>query len=149
MTTPQTNLIEKNLVEETRSLLKTGKELLVKVAYNLHSLRESGEWKGEYESFPKYCQQEFELSQSSTSKYLTIADYYSTKYLPEEIGPVDVEKLYAAAKLPGTLEENLSRAKTWSRADFREQVAEDKDCKHEKTYTICSGCGTRVYNETI
>lgn len=128
------------LIEETRSLLKTGKELLVKVAYNLHSLRESGEWKGEHESFPKYCQEEFELSQSSTSKYLAIADYFSQKYLPEEIGPVDIEKLYQAAKLPGTPEENLSRAKTWSRDDFKQNKSETEPHPFERV-CYCKVCG--------
>lgn len=133
------------LVQETRGLLTRGKELLVQVAYNLHTLRESGEWKGEYETFPKYCQDVFELSQSSTSKYLAIADYFSQKYLPEDIGPVDIEKLYAAAKLPGTPEENLSRAKTWSRDDFKKEKAEITPHEFERV-CYCSVCGLSEQN---
>jgi len=134
------NTLQTTLVEETRGLLKTGKELLVKVAYNLHSLRESGEWKGQYESFPKYCQEEFELSQSTTSKYLAVADFFAAKYQPEEIGPVDIEKLYLSAKLEGSPEENLAKAKTWSRDDFKVAKSEDEPHAFERV-CYCKVCG--------
>lgn len=134
------NTLTTSLEEETRGLLKTGKELLVKVAYNLHSLRESGEWREEHDSFPKYCQATFELSQSSTSKYLAIADYFSAKFLPEDIGPVDIEKLYASTKLEGSPEENLSRAKTWSRDQFKTNKAAIEPHEFVRV-CYCSVCG--------
>lgn len=127
------------LVEDTKVLLTKGKQLLVQVAYNLHTLRESGEWKGEYETFPKYCQEVFELSQSSTSKYMAVAEYFSAKFLPEEIGPVDIEKLYQSTKLEGSPEENLSKAKTWSRDDFKVSKSEEE---HEPEWIkYCKKCG--------
>ena len=128
------------LVEETRGLLTRGKELLVQVAYNLYTLRESGEWKGEYDTFPKYCQEVFELSQSTTSKYMAVAEYFSAKFLPEEIGPVDIEKLYQSTKLEGSPEENLSKAKTWSRDDFKQNKGEVDPHPFERV-CYCKVCG--------
>jgi len=128
------------LIEETRGLLTRGKELLVKVAYNLHTLRESGEWKGEYETFPKYCQEVFELSQSSTSKYMAVAEYFSAKFLPEDIGPVAMENLYLSTKLPGSPEENLSKARTWSRDEFKQEKNEVAPHAFMKV-CYCSVCG--------
>lgn len=131
------------LVEETRGLLTRGKELLVQVAYNLHTLRESGEWKETHDTFPKYCQEVFELSQSTTSKYMAVAEYFSGKFLPEDIGPVAIENLYLASRLPGEPEENLSIAKTWSREDFKSQAAEDMG-EHEPVWvTYCDKCKKR------
>ena len=128
------------LVEETRGLLTRGKELLVQVAYNLYTLRESGEWKGEYDTFPKYCQEVFELSQSTTSKYMAVAEYFSAKFLPEDIGPVAMENLYLSTKLEGSPEENLSKAKTWSRDDFKIAKSEDEPHAFEKV-CYCKVCG--------
>ena len=132
------------LVEETRGLLTRGKELLVQVAYNLKTLKDSEEWqKYGHETFPKFCQEELELSQSACSKYLSVAGYFAEKYQPEEIGPTDIEKLYLAAKLPGTPEENLSRAKTWSREDFKSENAETLG-EHTPTWvTYCDDCKVR------
>ena len=86
--------IQTNLLQETKDLLTAGKELLVRVAYHLLALKESEEWKQYgYENFPKFCQEELDLSQTTTSKYLAVASHFSEKYLPEEIGPTPMENL--------------------------------------------------------
>lgn len=129
-----------SLVQETKELLNRGKELLVKVVYNLHVLRDSEEWKQYgHDTFPKFCQEELEISQGTTSKYMSIADYYFETYRPEEIGPVDIEKLWAAAKLPGTPQQNLDKAKKWSREDFKKDKAETQ-LHDPKWITYCDVC---------
>jgi hypothetical protein len=133
--------IVEELVEETRGLLTRGKELLVKVAYNLKALKDSGEWeKYGHDTFPKFCQEELDLSQSNTTKYLTIAEYFSEKFSPEDIGPVAIENLYLASKLPGDLEENLAKAKTWRREDFKQDKAETTPHEFARV-CYCSVCG--------
>lgn len=136
--------IVEELVETTRSLLTRGRELLVQVAYNLHTLRESGEWKETHETFPKYCQEVFELSQSTTSKYMAVVEYFSAKFLPEDIGPVAIENLYMAAKLPGTPEENLSKAKTLNRSELRSESVDGGHVHSGETIEIHKCCGMRV-----
>lgn len=132
--------LQTNLLQETKELLTRGKEILVRVAYNLHSLRESEEWKQYgHDTFPKFCQEELELPQSSVSKYLAVAEFFAREYQPEQIGPIDIEKLYLSSKLEGTPEENLAKAKTWSRDDFKQNKAEIEP--HEgKWITYCDIC---------
>lgn len=129
------------LLEETRALISAGKELAVRLAYKLYILRENGEWERYgHTTFPKFCQEELELPQSTTSKYLTIAEYYQATYQPEDIGSVDAEKLYLSAKLEGTPEENLAKAKTWSRDDFKQNKAEIQPHEFERV-CYCKVCG--------
>ncbi len=111
------------LIEETRALWNQGKKVMIQVAWNLKRIQDSGEWSG-HDTFPEFCEKELDIKQSQTSKLLTIANYFLGEYTPEQIGPVDYERLYNAARLPGTVAENLSRAKTWNRADFKEHKAE-------------------------
>lgn len=113
------------LIENTKELWNTGKKVMIQVAWNLLKIRESGEWeKYGHKTFQQFCQEELDISQSQTSKLVQVADYYLQQYSPEEIGPVDYERLYASTKLPGTPEENLSKALTWSRDDFKKEKAE-------------------------
>jgi hypothetical protein len=132
--------IQTNLLQETKDLLKVGKELIARVAFNLLALKESGEWEQYgHSTFPKFCEMELELSQGNTSKYLAIASFYAPVYKAEEIGAVDSEKLYLAAKLGVEPDEALSRAKTWSREDFKISKSEEE---HEAEWVkYCKKCG--------
>lgn len=123
MNTPLT--APQQLIENTRELWNQGKKVMIQVAWNLLKIRESGEWeKYGHKTFQQFCQEELDISQSQTSKLIQVADYYLEKYTPEEIGACDYERLYASTKLPGTPEENLSKALTWSRDDFKQNKAE-------------------------
>lgn len=113
------------LINDTKELWNQGKKVMIQVAWNLLKIRESGEWeKYGHKTFQQFCQEELDISQSQTSKLIQVADYYLEKYTPEEIGACDYERLYASTKLQGTPEENLSKALTWSRDDFKQNKAE-------------------------
>jgi hypothetical protein len=132
--------IQTNLLQETKDLLKVGKELIARVAFNLLALKESGEWEQYgHSTFPKFCEMELELSQGNTSKYLAIAAFYAPVYKAEEIGAVDSEKLYLAAKLGVEPGEALSKARSWSREDFKHDKVE-ADPHEGKWVTYCDIC---------
>ncbi len=133
------NELQTNLIEETRQLWNQGKKVMVQIAWNLFRIRESGEWQ-EYDTFPKFVDAELGIKQSQTSKLLTIAEFYLEKYTPEQIGPIDYELLYASAKLPGTPEENLAKAKTLTRDDLK-KIAPAAG-PHEAVWVkYCEVCG--------
>lgn len=139
-------LSTETLIAETRELWNAGKKVMIQVAYNLLKIRDSEEWeKYEHKTFQQFCQNELDISQSQASKLIQVADYYLDKYTPEQIGACDYERLYASTKLPGTPEENLSKALTWSRDDFKKEKAELTP--HDfKEVCYCSICGLSKEN---
>lgn len=117
------------LIQETRDLWNQGRKVMIQVAFNLSKIRESDAW-GDFKTFPQFCENELGISQSQTSKLLTVAEYFLREYTPEQIGPCDYEALYMAAKLPGTVEENLAKAKTLKRSELRAVREEIAPCEH-------------------
>lgn len=134
------------LIVETRELWNQGRKVMIQVAFNLSKIRESNAWAA-HKTFPQFCESELGISQSQTSKLLTIADYYLTTFSPEKIGPVDYEALYLAAKLPGSVEENLAKAKTLKRSELRAEREESAPCKHDFEL-FCKHCWMPRTNET-
>lgn len=125
-----TDLTTQDLIAHTRELWNTGKKVMIQVAWNLAQIQKSDAWKG-FKTFPQFCEDELGIGQSQTSKLLTIADYYLDKYSPEEIGPTDYEALYMATRLPGSVEENLAKAKTLKRSELRTAKQEAEPCTHD------------------
>lgn len=128
-----------DLVAETRSLWNTGRKVMVQVAGNLIKIRESDVWSG-HKTFPQYAENELGISQSQTSKLLTIADYFLKEYTPEQIGATDYECLYAAARLPGSVQENLAKAQTLKRSELRAEKQEVNPCPHSSIKPTCTDC---------
>jgi hypothetical protein len=129
------------LISQTKELWNQGKKVMIQVAYNLLKIREGEEWKQYgHDSFQKFAQDELDIPQSQTSKLLIIGEYFLKEYTPEQIGPCDYERLYSAAKLEGTVEENLAKARTWSRDDFKQSRAEEIGEHEAKWVTYCDVC---------
>lgn len=137
-----TELSIPTLIAETKALWNQGKKVMIQVAWNISQIQQSDAWR-EYESFPKFCEAELDIRQSTTSKLLTIASYYLKELSPEQIGPVDYELLYASTMLPGTVEENLAKAKTLTRRELREELNDSEPHEH-LPITICKHCSIRL-----
>lgn len=135
-------------IVETKELWSTGKKVMIQVAWNLLKIRESGEWeKYGHKTFQQFAADELDIPQSQGSKLLIIGEYFLDKYTPEEIGPVAYENLYLATKTEGSVEENLARAKTWRREDFKQHKAEVAPHPfQEVSYCGFSGCGLSKAN---
>lgn len=141
-----TDLTTQDLIAHTRELWNTGKKVMIQVAWNLAQIQKSDAWKN-FKTFPQFCEDELGIGQSQTSKLLTIADYYLEKYSPEEIGPTDYEALYMATRLPGSVEENLAKAKTLKRSELKQTAVTEGHVHSGKIVQIHACCGMRV-NET-
>lgn len=141
-----TDLTTQDLITHTRELWNTGKKVMIQVAWNLAQIQKSDAWKN-FKTFPQFCEQELDIQQSQVSKLLTIAEYYLEKYSVEEIGSVDYEKLYKSALLPGSVEENLARAKTLTRAELKETNVNEGHVHSGEIVKIHKCCGMRI-NET-
>lgn len=119
---------------------------MVQVAWNLAQIQKSDAWKG-YKTFSQFAETELGIGQSQTSKLLTIASYYLEKYSPDEIGAADYESLYMASRLPGSVEENLAKAKTLKRSELRAEKEESAPCEHE-IKPCCVKCWAVQKDET-
>lgn len=138
-----------SLIEETKSLLGSVRQSLVKVAANLHFLRETGE----QEKFGEWAEEEFGLSRSMTSKLLTI---YSAWILraglsQEQIEGIDYEKLYGYVPLleGKTKEQALAEVQSWSRGDIKAEKNEKAPCFHPIVQPICTECWNVVEGQRV
>lgn len=131
------------VVQETKNLLGSVRQSLVKVAANLHFLRESGEFEGK---FGQYAEEEFGLSQSMTSKLLTIYSAWIVRagLSQEQIENVDYEKLYGYVPLLEGKEPEVALAEvtSWSRKDIKDEKQEKTPCAHTEVHKVCTACWT-------
>ncbi len=129
-----------NLVVETKQLLGGVRQSLVKVAANLYFLRETGE----HEKFGAYAEEEFGLSQSMTSKLLTIYSAWVVRAgIPQEqIEGQDYEKLYGYVPLleGKEPEQALAEVQSWTRADIKAEKQEKAPCAHPNVARCCTEC---------
>lgn len=132
-----------SLIEETKNLWNQGRKVMIQVAWNLKKIQDSGEWEGE--TFPKWAEAELDISQSQTSKLLTVANYFLREKTPEEIGPVAYESLYMATMLPGTVDENLAKAKTLTRLELKQELNESEPHPGE-FIEVCRHCYVKREN---
>lgn len=135
--------LTQHLLDETKELWASGKKIMVQVAANLLDLRDEGSWKESGKTFPQFVEDEIDIRQSQTSKLLTIGGYFLKIKTIEEIGPVDYEKLYQATMLPGTVEENLAKARTLTRRELKEEMNDSEPHEHE-AISICKHCSIRL-----
>lgn len=126
--------------QETKQLLGAVRQSLVKVAANLYFLRENGT----YDKFGQYAEETFGLSQSMTSKLLTIYQAWVVRAgIPQEqIEGQDYEKLYGYVPLlegkdPATA---LAEVTSWSRADIKAEKQEKTPCAHPNIQRCCTEC---------
>lgn len=140
-----TELSTHYLIENTKQLLGSVRQSLVKVAANLHFLRQTGE----HEKFGEWAEEEFGLSRSMTSKLLTIYDAWVIRagISQDQIEGIDYERLYGyvpllEGKIP---EQAIAEVRTWSRADIKAEKQEKKPCFHPNVQPICTECWEIVH----
>lgn len=136
-----------DVIENTKQLLGSVRQSLVKVAANLHFLRKTGE----HEKFGEWAEEEFGLSRSMTSKLLSLYEGWVIKAgIPQEhIEGIDYEKLYGYLPLLGkpdekgrikSPEEMLADVKTWSRKDIKDEKNLVAPCFHPNIQRCCTEC---------
>lgn len=132
------------LIQETKSLIGSVRQNLVKVAANLHFLRATGE----HEKFGEWAEEEFGLSRSMTSKLLTSYQAWVVRAgIPlERLENIDYEKLYGYVPLleGKDPEQALAEVNSWSRADIKAEKSEKAPCFHPNIQRCCTECWSVV-----
>lgn len=137
-----TEILSREIIEETKLLLGAVRGSLIRVAMNLAQLRGSFAAKGEWGSF---CEGELGISESFASKLLRVHNTFLAegKLEPARLEGIDYEKLYLASGLEGTVEEKLAKAETLSRRELKEEKNEEVPHEHEPIQ-ICRVCSIRL-----
>ena len=135
------------VIENTKQLLGGVRQSLVKVAANLYFLRESNQFEGK---FGQWAEEEFGLSQSMTSKLLTIYSAWVVRAgIPQEqIEGQDYERLYGYVPLleGKDPDQALAEVKAWSRADIKAEKQEKAPCPHEHIERCCTDCWSIIHD---
>lgn len=144
-----TDLTITSVIEETRQLLEIGRRSLLKVAANLHFLKEKGEYEGK---FGAYAEETFGLHPSMTSKLTNAYEAWVIKagIAPEKLEGLDHQRLYDYIPLLEGKEPDqaLAEVRAWSRADIRAEKQEKTPCEHKEIHNVCTDCWAVVDNET-
>lgn len=131
------------LVEQTRSLLNAVRGSSVRIGANLYLIKQSLE---PTTNWGEYLRDTFDIGESFASKLLTIHRVFVLEggLSHEAIEGIDQEKLYLSAKLEGTAEEKLSKARTLTRRDLKEEKNEEAPHEHIPV-EICRICSIRLH----
>jgi len=138
-----------NILEETAACFTAARKNLIQGASQLYKISQEKLWdNGQYSSFSEYLNGECQISDSFASKLITVYTHYVVTGGVSQIKleSVDYEKLYLAAKLPGSVEEQAVKAETLSRSEIKDELAskDGVDCPHTNLIQICAHCGKRV-----
>jgi len=133
------------LIIQTRDLIHAVQGSLIQVAVNLHKIKSEGLWEAKAETWSQFTESELGISQSQASKLLAIHEHFILKggYSPDNLIGIDYECLNMARNLSGTVEEQLSKAKTLTRRELREEKNEEVPHEHEPIQ-ICRKCSLRL-----
>lgn len=146
------NLKENTMQIQTQSLIKATRDLLnavrgssIKIGENLYNLKQSLEAGTDWGDL---IRDEFDISEGFASKLISIHKAFVLEggISQEDLEGIDGEKLYLALRLEGTAEEKVSRAKTLTRRELREERVDDGHEHSGETVLIHKCCGMRVDN---
>ena len=129
------------LLLDTRDSFRDVKSSIVRAMRNLYEVHERGSWATVATSWSEYVESDLGISQGFASKLLSVNRHYLVEggFYPENIEGIDYEKLYLAAKSGGTVEEQIAKARTLTRAELKQTNAEEKP--HEPSFgEYCSVC---------
>lgn len=144
------NELENNtILINAKECFDTARLKLMQGAEYLYLISKGNLYEGAYSSFGEFVEQGCQISQGMSSKLIKVYEYYVVNggLSHAKLTEIDSEKLYLALNLPGTPEEKMVRAETWTRSEIRQELAskDGVDCTHDCPHvTICSSCNARV-----
>lgn len=130
-----------DLLLDTKDSFRDVREKIVHAMQNLFKVHESKIWESVASSWGEYVESELGISQGFASKLLSVNRHYLIEagLYPEKLEGIDYEKLYLAAKTEGSVEEQLARAKTLTRAELKQEKNE-KDPHTPNFVELCTEC---------
>lgn len=137
------------ILTNAKQCFDTARLKLMQGAEYLYLISKGNLYEGAYSSFGEFVEQGCQISQGMASKLIKVYEYYVVNGGLErtKLNEIDSEKLYLALNLPGTPEEKMVRAETWTRQEIKAELAskDGVDCTHDCPHvTICSSCNARV-----
>lgn len=135
--------ISPELVQQTKDLLNAVRGSSIKIGENLHNLKTQ---LPEDTNWADFIRDQFDISESFASKLMTVHRVLVLEggLSQEKLEGIDQEKLYLAAKLEGTAEEKIAKAKTLTRRELKESNVDGGHVHGEETVQIYKCCGMRV-----
>lgn len=125
-----------SIIEDCIDAFHEARGSVVKAMPLLYTIWEKDLWSEQYSSLGEFLDV-CGVSRSQASRLITV--YARFRDVPQ-LETVDPERLYLAAKLDGTPEEQFAKAATLSRAELKEQDVFEKTGKeHDHSY-ICRIC---------
>lgn len=138
--------ISPELVRETKDLLNAVRGSSIKIGQNLYEIKQQLPEGTDWGSF---IRDEFDISEGFASKLMTIHRVFVLEggVSQEKIEGIDGEKLYLAAKLEGTPEEKVAKARTLTRSELKQTRNDEEVVPHEfQRVCYCSVCGLSEAN---
>lgn len=128
------------VIEETRKYLGGVRQVLIKVAANLHFLREN-----DNRPWAEVCE-DLDISQGFSSKLISVYQHFILEggIDPSTIADIDAEKLYLSQKTQGSVDEQIARARTLTRGELKIERQENDPCAHENHGDCCYDCWTKL-----
>lgn len=130
-----------SLLEETKKAFANYRAGTIEAAACLYDVHAGDAWKEVADTWGEYVQQELQISQGFASKLLSAYTHFCIEgNIPKaEIADIDHEKLYLSAKLGGTVEEQIAKARTLTRGELKLEKNDERPhtASFQRVCTIC------------
>lgn len=137
-----------NVVDRTIEMFRNARMAVADAIASLYEVYQTEAWQGRFGSWSEFCEDGLQISKSLGSQYISVYEYYIKNggLTVERIREADIGKLYLALNADGRPEEKLAIAKTLTRGELRQLVAEEKNpnCTHANTAVFCLDCHHRL-----
>lgn len=135
-------LTTQDLISQTKELLNAVRGSSIKIGENLYNLKQNLPKEADWGDF---IRDEFDIGESFASKLMTIHRVFVIEggVSQEKLEGIDGEKLYLSAKLEGTPEEKVAKARTLTRRELKEEKNDEVPHEHQPI-SICKVCSVRL-----
>lgn len=140
-----------NLLDNTIAIFKSVRLSMVHAMINLHEIKTTELWRDRFGSWGEFVESPdgLGISQGFASKLLTTANHYliEGKVSPEKLEAIDYERLYLARTLPGTVEEQVAKARVLTRTELKQERNDAEPTPHTPEWVeFCKICNVSRAN---
>lgn len=133
-------------VDQAIFLVRVADRAVSATRHLLHRIFAEKLYEGRYSSFGEFVENGLGKSQGWASKQLAVYRHFHLEGgIGQDALELDTEKLYLASKTEGTPEEQLSRAKTLTRSELKQEKNEAQPHKGDFA-SICRTCWVEEEN---
>ena len=134
-----------NLADECINAFKSARKSLFVATSMLYQVRETNAYQANFGTFTAFLEDGCGISRGYGSKLLASFEHFVVEggIAPKRLVDVDVDKLYQASKLSGTVEHQLSKALTLSRHELKLEQSDD-DGHTCEAMKLCKHCHKRM-----